>query len=150
MTDQILEITKFLISFIHIIAASTWFAGSLISLNINHLVKINEGFSLISKQFIDWTNLIITSLVMTGVILILNNLAQINDNSMFYICVLLGKLFLFIWIMLIIYLSRFKTIYLNKTTIYHKIFKLVLQSKLIFPMTIIIFLLSELLNLIRI
>tara|TARA_B110000116_G_scaffold76879_1_gene66693 strand:- start:733 stop:1185 length:453 start_codon:yes stop_codon:yes gene_type:complete len=150
MTDQILEITKFLISFIHIIAASTWFAGSLISLNINHLVKINEGFSLISKQFIDWTNLIITSLVMTGVILILNNLAQINDNSMFYICVLLGKLFLFIWIMLIIYISRFKTIYLNKTTIYHKIFKLVLQSKLIFPMTIIIFLLSELLNLIRI
>jgi putative copper export protein len=150
MTDQILEITKFLISFIHIISASAWFAGSLISLNINHLVKINEGFSLISKQFIDWTNIIISSLVMTGVILILNNLAQINDNSMFYIGVLLVKLFLFIWIMLIIYLSRFKTIYLNKTTIYHKIFKLVLQSKLIFPMTIIIFLLSELLNLIRI
>ena len=150
MTDQILEITKFLISFIHIIAASTWFAGSLISLNITHLVKINEGFSLISKQFIDWTNIIISSLVMTGVILILNNLAQNNDNSMFYIGVLLVKLFLFIWIMLIIYLSRFKTIYLNKTTIYHKIFKLVLQSKLIFPMTIIIFLLSELLNLIRI
>jgi putative copper export protein len=150
MTDQILEITKFLISFIHIISASAWFAGSLISLNINHLVKINEGFSLISKQFIDWTNIIISSLVMTGVILILNNLAQINDNSMFYICVLLVKLLLFIWIMLIIYLSRFKTIYLNKTTIYHKIFKLVLQSKLIFPITIIIFLLSELLNLIRI
>jgi len=150
MIDQILEITKFLISFIHIISASAWFAGSLISLNINHLVKINEGFSLISKQFIDWTNIIISSLVMTGVILILNNLAQINDNSMFYIGVLLVKLFLFIWIMLIIYLSRFKTIYLNKTTIYHKIFKLVLQSKLIFPMTIIIFLLSELLNLIRI
>jgi putative copper export protein len=80
MTNQILEITKFLISFIHIIAASTWFAGSLISLNINHLVKINEGFSLISKQFIDWTNIIISSLVITGVILILNNLAQINDN----------------------------------------------------------------------
>ncbi len=150
MTNQILEITKFLISFIHIIAASTWFAGSLISLNINHLVKINEGFSLISKQFIDWTNIIISSLVITGVILILNNLAQINDNSMFYICVLLIKLFLFIWIMLIIYLSRFKTIYLNKPTIYHKIFKLVLQSKLIFPMTIIIFLLSELLNILRI
>ena len=150
MTDQILEITKFLISFIHIISASAWFAGSLISLNINHLVKINEGFSLISKQFIDWTNIIISSLVMTGVILILNNLAQINDNSMFYIGVLLVKLLLFIWIMLIIYLSRFKTIYLNKTTIYHKIFKLVLQSKLIFAITIIIFLLSELLNLIRI
>ncbi len=150
MTNQILEITKFLISFIHIIAASTWFAGSLISLNINHLVKINEGFSLISKQFIDWTNIIISSLVITGVILIINNLAQINDNSMFYICVLLIKLFLFIWIMLIIYLSRFKTIYLNKPTIYHKIFKLVLQSKLIFPMTIIIFLLSELLNILRI
>jgi hypothetical protein len=114
------------------------------------LVKINEGFSLISKQFIDWTNIIISSLVITGVILILNNLAQINDNSMFYICVLLIKLFLFIWIMLIIYLSRFKTIYLNKPTIYHKIFKLVLQSKLIFPMTIIIFLLSELLNILRI
>ncbi len=148
MFELITDTIRFLIGFIHIMAASTWFAGSLVSLNINTLTKFNQNFDQIFKYFVQWTNTIISSLVLTGVILILDSLSDIG--SMLYVSILASKLFLFMWISIILYLNKYISNYFKKSNIYNKIFKLVLQSKLIFPITIIIFLLSELLNIIRI
>ena len=148
MLELLTDIIRFLIGFIHIMAASTWFAGSLVSLNINTLTKFNKSFDQIFKYFIHWTNTIISTLVLTGVILILDSLADIG--SKLYVSILTSKLLLFLWIAIILYLNKYKSNYFKKSNIYNKIFKLVLQSKLIFPITIIIFLLSELLNIIRI
>ncbi len=148
MSELITDTIRFLIGFVHIMAASTWFAGSLVSLNISTLTKLNKNFDQIFQYFIQWTNTIISTLVLTGVILILDSLAGIG--SKLYVSILTFKLLLFMWISIILYLNKYKSNYFKKSNIYNKIFKLVLQSKLIFPITIIIFLLSELLNIIRI
>ena len=148
MTDTFIEIIRFVISFCHVMAASTWFAGSLISLNINNLIKINQSFERIFDHFTNWTNTIISTLVLTGVILILDSIIRIDSKV--YIFILILKLFLFIWITLILYINRYKSYYFNKRNIYNNFIKLLIQSKLIFPITVVIFLLSELLNIIRI
>ena len=148
MTDTFIDIIRFVISFCHVMAASTWFAGSLISLNINNLIKIHQSFETIFSHFINWTNTIISTLVLTGVILILDSISSID--SKLYIFILILKLFLFIWIALILYTNKYKSYYFNNPNIYNNFVKLLIQSKLIFPITVVIFLLSELLNIIRI
>ena len=84
MTDTFIDIIRFVISFCHVMAASTWFAGSLISLNINNLIKINKSFETIFDHFINWTNTIISTLVLTGVILILDSISSTDSKLYIY------------------------------------------------------------------
>ena len=107
MLELLTDIIRFLIGFIHIMASSTWFAGSLVSLNINTLTKFNKNFDQIFKYFIHWTNTIISTLVLTGVILILDSLADIG--SKLYVSILTSKLLLFLWIAIILYLNKYKS-----------------------------------------
>ena len=109
MFELVTDTIRFLIGFVHIMAASTWFAGSLVSLNISTLTKLNKNFDQIFQYFIQWTNTIISTLVLTGVILILDSLADIG--SKLYVSILTFKLLLFMWISIILYLNKYKLNY---------------------------------------
>ena len=137
------------INFIHIITASTWLAGSIIILTGNKIQLNKNIYSYMLNQYKNWTNTLLSILVITGVILILNNISTINDNSDIYLFILLLKLLLFFWIGLIVFIVRFKSVYFKTSNIYNSVLKLVINEKLIFSLTIIIFLLSEVLEFIK-
>ncbi len=101
------------------------------------------------NQYKNWTNTLLSILVITGVILILNNLSTINDNSNIYLFTLLLKLLLFFWIGLIVFIVRFKSVYFKTSNIYNSVLKLLINENLIFPLTIIVFLISEVLEFIK-
>ena len=101
------------------------------------------------NQYKNWTNTLLSILVITGVILILNNISTINDNSDIYLFILLLKLLLFFWIGLIVFIVRFKSVYFKTSNIYNSVLKLLINENLIFPLTIIIFLISEVLEFIK-
>ena len=112
--------------------------------------QLNKNiYSHISHQYKNWTNTLLSILVITGVILILNNISTINDNSDIYLFILLLKLFLFFWIGLIVFIVRFKSVYFKTSNIYNNVLKLLINENLIFPLTIIIFLISEVLEFIK-
>ena len=101
------------------------------------------------EKYKNWTNTLLSILVITGVILILNNLSTINNNSDIYLIILLFKLLLFFWIGLIVFIVRFKSVYFKTSNIYNSVLKLLINENLIFPLTIIIFLISEVLEFIK-
>jgi len=147
--NNFLSILTLLINFIHILSASAWLAGTIIILPGNK-IKLNKNiYSFMLEQYKNWTNTLLSILVITGVILILNNLSTINNNSHIYLIILLFKLLLFFWIGLIIFIVRFKSVYFKTSNIYNSVLKLIINEKLIFSLTIIIFLLSEVLEFIK-
>ena len=77
------------------------------------------------EKYKNWTNTLLSILVITGVILILNNLSTINNNSDIYLIILLFKLLLFFWIGLIVFIVRFKSVYLIQIVVYIQLFELV-------------------------
>lgn len=136
-------------NFIHIITASAWLAGTIIILTGNKIQLNINIYSYLLNQYKNWTNTILSILVITGVILILNNISTINDNSDIYLFILLLKLLLFFWIGLIVFIVRFKSVYFKTSNIYNSLLKLLINENLIFPLTIIIFLISEVLEFIK-
>ena len=149
INNDFLSIITIVINFIHIIAASMWLAGTIIILTGNKIQLNKNIYTHISHQYKNWTNTLLSILVITGVILILNNISTINDNSDIYLFILLLKLFLFFWIGLIVFIVRFKSVYFKTSNIYNSVLKLLINEKLIFPLTIIIFLISEVLEFIK-
>ena len=149
INNNFLSIITLLINFIHILSASVWLAGAIIILPGNKLKLNNDIYSLILEQYSNWTNTLLSILVITGVILILNNISTIDNNSEIYLVLLLLKLLSFFWIGLIVFNVRFKSVYFKTSNIYNSVLKLVINEKLIFPLTIIIFLLSEVLEFIK-
>ena len=149
INNDFLSLVTIVINFIHIITASTWLAGSIILL-IGNKIQLNKNiYSYMLNQYKNWTNTLLSILVITGVILILNNLSTINDNSDIYLFILLLKLLLFFWIGLIVFIVRFKSVYFKTSNIYNSVLKLLINENLIFPLTIIIFLISEVLEFIK-
>ena len=149
INNNFLSILTLVINFIHILSASAWLAGTIIILPGNK-IKLNKNiYSFMLKKYKNWTNTLLSILVITGVILILNNLSTINNNSDIYLIILLFKLLLFFWIGLIVFIVRFKSVYFKTSNIYNSVLKLVINEKLIFSLTIIIFLLSEILEFIK-
>ena len=149
INNDFLSMITIVINFIHIITASTWLAGSIILLTGNK-IRLNKNiYSYMLNQYKNWTNTLLSILVITGVILILNNLSTINDNSEIYLFTLLLKLLLFFWIGLIVFIVRFKSVYFKTSNIYNSVLKLLINENLIFPLTIIIFLISEVLEFIK-
>ena len=149
INNDFLSIITIVINFIHIITASTWLAGSIILL-IGNKIQLNKNiYSYMLNQYKNWTNTLLSILVITGVILILNNLSTINDNSDIYLFILLLKLLLFFWIGLIVFIVRFKSVYFKTSNIYNSVLKLLINENLIFPLTIIIFLISVVLEFIK-
>ena len=149
INNNFLSILTLVINFIHILSASAWLAGTIIILPGNK-IKLNINiYSFMLEQYKNWTNTLLSILVITGVILILNNLSTINNNSDIYLIILLFKLLLFFWIGLIVFIVRFKSVYFKTSNIYNNVLKLVINEKLIFSLTIIIFLLSEVLEFIK-
>ena len=102
------------INFIHIITASAWLAGTIIIFAGNKIQLNKNIYSYMLKQYKNWTNTLLSILVITGVILILNNISTINDNSDIYLFILLLKLLLFFWIGLIVFIVRFKSVYFKR------------------------------------
>jgi len=149
INNDFLSMITIVINFIHIITASTWLAGSIIILTGNKIQLNKNIYSYMLNQYKNWTNTLLSILVITGVILILNNISTINDNSDIYLFILLLKLLLFFWIGLIVFIVRFKSVYFKTSNIYNSVLKLVINEKLIFSLTIIIFLLSEVLEFIK-
>ena len=149
INNDFLSMITIVINFIHIITASTWLAGSIIILTGNKIQLNKNIYSYMLKQYKNWTNTLLSILVITGVILILNNISTINDNSDIYLFILLLKLLLFFWIGLIVFIVRFKSVYFKTSNIYNSVLKLLINEKLIFPLTIIIFLISEVLEFIK-
>jgi putative copper export protein len=149
INNNFLSILTLVINFIHILSAAAWLAGTIIILPGNK-IKLNKNiYSFMLKKYKNWTNTLLSILVITGVILILNNLSTINNNSDIYLIILLFKLLLFFWIGLIVFIVRFKSVYFKTSNIYNSVLKLVINEKLIFSLTIIIFLLSEILEFIK-
>ena len=149
INNNFLSILTIVINFIHILAASVWLTGTIIILPGNK-IKLNKNiYSFMLEQYKNWTNTLLSILVITGVILILNNITTINNNSDIYLIILLFKLLLFFWIGLIVFIVRFKSVYFKTSNIYNSVLKLVINEKLIFSLTIIIFLLSEVLEFIK-
>ena len=149
INNNFLSLITIVINFIHIITASTWLAGSIILL-IGNKIQLNKNiYSYMLNQYKNWTNTLLSILVITGVILILNNISTINDNSDIYLFILLLKLLLFFWIGLIVFIVRFKSVYFKTSNIYNSVLKLLINENLIFPLTIIIFLISEVLEFIK-
>jgi len=149
INNNFLSLITIVINFIHIITASTWLAGSIILL-IGNKIQLNKNiYSYMLNQYKNWTNTLLSILVITGVILILNNLSTINNNSYIYLVILLLKLLLFFWIGLIVFIVRFKSVYFKTSNIYNSVLKLLINENLIFPLTIIIFLISEVLEFIK-
>ena len=149
INNDFLSMITIVINFIHIITASTWLAGSIIILTGNKIQLNKNIYSYMINQYKNWTNTLLSILVITGVILILNNLSTINDNSEIYLFTLLLKLLLFFWIGLIVFIVRFKSVYFKTSNIYNSVLKLLINENLIFPLTIIIFLISEVLEFIK-
>ena len=149
INNDFLSMITIVINFIHIITASTWLAGSIIILTGNKIQLNKNIYSYMLKQYKNWTNTLLSILVITGVILILNNISTINDNSDIYLFILLLKLLLFFWIGLIVFIVRFKSVYFKTSNIYNSVLKLLINENLIFPLTIIIFLISEVLEFIK-
>ena len=149
INNDFLSMITIVINFIHIITASTWLAGSIIILTGNKIQLNKNIYSYMLNQYKNWTNTLLSILVITGVILILNNISTINDNSDIYLFILLLKLLLFFWIGLIVFIVRFKSVYFKTSNIYNSVLKLLINEKLIFPLTIIIFLISEVLEFIK-
>ena len=149
INNDFLSIITIVINFIHIIAASMWLAGTIIIFAGNKIQLNKNIYSYMLKQYKNWTNTLLSILVITGVILILNNISTINDNSDIYLFILLLKLFLFFWIGLIVFIVRFKSVYFKTSNIYNNVLKLLINENLIFPLTIIIFLISEVLEFIK-
>ena len=149
INNDFLSMITIVINFIHIITASTWLAGSIIILTGNKIQLNKNIYSYMLNQYKNWTNTLLSILVITGVILILNNLSTINDNSNIYLFTLLLKLLLFFWIGLIVFIVRFKSVYFKTSNIYNSVLKLLINENLIFPLTIIIFLISEVLEFIK-
>ncbi len=149
INNNFLSLITIVINFMHIITASTWLAGSIILL-IGNKIQLNKNiYSYMLNQYKNWTNTLLSILVITGVILILNNLSTINNNSYIYLVILLLKLLLFFWIGLIVFIVRFKSVYFKTSKIYNSVLKLLINENLIFPLTIIIFLISEVLEFIK-
>ena len=149
INNNFLSILTLVINFIHILSAAAWLAGTIIILPGNK-IKLNKNiYSFMLEKYKNWTNTLLSILVITGVILILNNLSTINNNSDIYLIILLFKLLLFFWIGLIVFIVRFKSVYFKTSNIYNSVLKLVINEKLIFSLTIIIFLLSEVLEFIK-
>ena len=149
INNNFLSILTLVINFIHILSASAWLAGTIIILPGNK-IKLNKNiYSFMLEKYKNWTNTLLSILVITGVILILNNLSTINNNSDIYLIILLFKLLLFFWIGLIVFIVRFKSVYFKTSNIYISVLKLIVNEKLIFSLTIIIFLLSEVLEFIK-
>jgi len=149
INNNFLSLITIVINFMHIITASTWLAGSIILL-IGNKIQLNKNiYSYMLNQYKNWTNTLLSILVITGVILILNNLSTINNNSYIYLVILLLKLLLFFWIGLIVFIVRFKSVYFKTSNIYNSVLKLLINENLIFPLTIIIFLISEVLEFIK-
>ena len=149
INNDFLSMITIVINFIHIITASTWLAGSII-IHTGNKIQLNKNiYSYMLNQYKNWTNTLLSILVITGVILILNNLSTINDNSNIYLFTLLLKLLLFFWIGLIVFIVRFKSVYFKTSNIYNSVLKLLINENLIFPLTIIIFLISEVLEFIK-
>ena len=149
INNNFLSILTIVINFIHILSASVWLTGTIIILSGNK-IKLNKNiYSFMLEQYKNWTNTLLSILVITGVILILNNITTINNNSNIYLIILLFKLLLFFWIGLIVFIVRFKSVYFKTSNIYNSVLKLVINEKLIFSLTIIIFLLSEILEFIK-
>ncbi|MQG06442.1 MAG: hypothetical protein FI681_01330 [SAR202 cluster bacterium] len=149
INNDFLSMITIVINFIHIITASTWLAGSIIILTGNKIQLNKNIYSYMLNQYKNWTNTLLSILVITGVILILNNISTINDNSDIYLFILLLKLLLFFWIGLIVFIVRFKSVYFKTSNIYNSVLKLLINENLIFPLTIIIFLISEVLEFIK-
>ena len=149
INNDFLSMITIVINFIHIITASTWLAGSIIILTGNKIQLNKNIYSYMLNQYKKWTNTLLSILVITGVILILNNISTINDNSDIYLFILLLKLLLFFWIGLIVFIVRFKSVYFKTSNIYNSVLKLLINENLIFPLTIIIFLISEVLEFIK-
>jgi len=149
INNDFLSMITIVINFIHIITASTWLAGSIIILTGNKIQLNKNIYSFMLNQYKNWTNTLLSILVITGVILILNNISTINDNSDIYLFILLLKLLLFFWIGLIVFIVRFKSVYFKTSNIYNSVLKLLINENLIFPLTIIIFLISEVLEFIK-
>ena len=149
INNDFLSMITIVINFIHILTASTWLAGSIIILTGNKIQLNKNIYSYMLNQYKNWTNTLLSILVITGVILILNNISTINDNSDIYLFILLLKLLLFFWIGLIVFIVRFKSVYFKTSNIYNSVLKLLINENLIFPLTIIIFLISEVLEFIK-
>ena len=149
INNNFLSMITIVINFIHIITASAWLAGTIIIFAGNKIQLNKNIYSYMLKQYKNWTNTLLSILVITGVILILNNISTINDNSDIYLFILLLKLFLFFWIGLIVFIVRFKSVYFKTSNIYNSVLKLLINENLIFPLTIIIFLISEVLEFIK-
>ena len=149
INNDFLSLITIVINFIHIITASSWLAGTIIILTGNKIQLNKNIYSYMLNQYKNWTNTLLSILVITGVILILNNISTINDNSDIYLFILLLKLLLFFWIGIIVFIVRFKSVYFKTSNIYNSVLKLLINEKLIFPLTIIIFLISEVLEFIK-
>lgn len=149
INNDFLSMITIVINFIHIITASTWLAGSIIILTGNKIQLNKNIYSYMLNQYKNWTNTLLSILVITGVILILNNISTINDNSNIYLFILLLKLLLFFWIGSIVFIVRFKSVYFKTSNIYNSVLKLLINENLIFPLTIIVFLISEVLEFIK-
>ena len=149
INNDFLSLITIVINFIHIITASAWLAGTIIILTGNKIQLNKNIYSYMLKQYKNWTNTLLSILVITGVILILNNISTINDNSDIYLFILLLKLLLFFWIGIIVFIVRFKSVYFKTSNIYNSVLKLLINENLIFPLTIIIFLISEVLEFIK-
>ena len=131
INNDFLSMITIVINFIHIITASTWLAGSIIILTGNKIQLNKNIYSYMLNQYKNWTNTLLSILVITGVILILNNISTINDNSDIYLFILLLKLLLFFWIGLIVFIVRFKSVYFKTSNIYNSVLKLVINEKLL-------------------
>ena len=149
INNDFLSLITIVINFIHIITASAWLAGTIIILTGNKIQLNKNIYSYMLNQYKNWTNTLLSILVITGVILILNNISTINDNSDIYLFILLLKLLLFFWIGIIVFIVRFKSVYFKTSNIYNSVLKLLINENLIFPLTIIIFLISEVLEFIK-
>tara|TARA_B100000029_G_scaffold79016_2_gene70459 strand:- start:16101 stop:16556 length:456 start_codon:yes stop_codon:yes gene_type:complete len=149
INNNFLSMVTIVINFIHIITASTWLAGTIVILTGSKIQLNKNIYSYLSNQYKNWTTTLLSILVITGVILILNNISTINDNSNIYLLILLIKLLLFFWIGLIVFIVRFKSVYFKTANIYNNVLKLLINENLIFPLTIIIFLISEILEFIK-
>ena len=68
INNDFLSIITIVINFIHIIAASMWLAGTIIILTGNKIQLNKNIYSHISHQYKNWTNTLLSILVITGVI----------------------------------------------------------------------------------
>ena len=75
INNNFLSMITIVMNFIHIITASAWLAGTIIILTGNKIQLNINIYSYLLNQYKNWTNTILSILVITGVILILNTLS---------------------------------------------------------------------------